>query len=229
MLAVFAPLEDVRAVLQEHALDLVIANKNAPRQCVLSGPAAEIERSRAVFARPEDRDPPDRRSRAFHSRLVAGAERSFRSVLESIDFHALGDSGLRQYDGRFPTPPIPVRPARSWPVSSPGRSNSSPRSKRCTGWGRGRFSKSAPTRSSPHWFARSSRDGTTARWPSTPRVERPATCMISPARSHPWPHRGMRSISLAGTSEHQAAAHETAGADREGLRRQCPAQGGRKR
>ncbi len=37
--------------------DVVIANKNAPRQCVLSGPAAEIERSRQVLERPADRDP----------------------------------------------------------------------------------------------------------------------------------------------------------------------------
>ncbi len=86
MLAVFAPLEDVRAVLQEHALDLVIANKNAPRQCVLSGPAADIERSEQVFATRKIATRAIGVSRAFHSRLVAGAEGSFRSVLESINF-----------------------------------------------------------------------------------------------------------------------------------------------
>ncbi len=86
MLAVFAPLEDVRAVLEEHALDLVIANKNAPRQCVLSGPAAEIERSGNVFAARKIATRAIGVSRAFHSRLVAGAEGSFRSALESIAF-----------------------------------------------------------------------------------------------------------------------------------------------
>ena len=86
MLAVFSPLEDVRAVLQEHALDLVIANKNAPRQCVLSGPAAEIERSVQVFAARKIAIHPIGVSRAFHSRLVSGALDSFRAVLESITF-----------------------------------------------------------------------------------------------------------------------------------------------
>ena len=37
---------------------MVIANKNAPRQCVLSGPAAEIERSRQMLGGPRDHDPP---------------------------------------------------------------------------------------------------------------------------------------------------------------------------
>ena len=86
MLAVFAPLEHVRAVLHEHALDLVIANKNAPRQCVLSGPAAEIERAEQYFAARKIATRAIGVSRAFHSRLVAGAEHSFRSVLESITF-----------------------------------------------------------------------------------------------------------------------------------------------
>ena len=52
----------------------------------------------------------------------------------------------------FLIPPMPGRLAPCWPVSSPGRSNSSPRSKRCTGWGRGRSWKSVRTRSSVRWF-----------------------------------------------------------------------------
>src|SRR5262249_50100378 len=50
MLAVFAPIEDVVATLREHSLDLVVANKNAPRQCVLSGPTEEVERGRRAWA-----------------------------------------------------------------------------------------------------------------------------------------------------------------------------------
>ena len=48
-----------------------------------------------------------------------------------------------------PTPTTPGRPATCSPVSSPGRSSSSPRSRRCTGWGPGRSSRSAPTPGSP--------------------------------------------------------------------------------
>ena len=93
MLAVFAGVDDVSDVLREHALDLVIANKNSPRQCVLSGPAVEIERSRGLFAARQIATHPLGVSRAFHSRLVAGAVDSFRSVLESVD---------------FPSSPVPV-------------------------------------------------------------------------------------------------------------------------
>jgi acyl transferase domain-containing protein/NAD(P)-dependent dehydrogenase (short-subunit alcohol dehydrogenase family)/acyl carrier protein len=86
MLAVFTGCNDVASVIEDNALDLVIANKNAPRQCVLSGPAAEIERGRGLFAARQIATAPIGVSRAFHSRLVAGAVDSFLSVLESVDF-----------------------------------------------------------------------------------------------------------------------------------------------
>ncbi len=88
MLAVFAAVDDASRVLRDHALDLVIANKNAPRQCVLSGPAAEIERSRGLFAARQITTHSVGVSRAFHSKLVSGAVDSFQSVLQSVDFAA---------------------------------------------------------------------------------------------------------------------------------------------
>ena len=48
MLAVFAPLDSVARFVDEHALDVVIANRNAPGQCVLSGPGREIDRAARV-------------------------------------------------------------------------------------------------------------------------------------------------------------------------------------
>jgi acyl transferase domain-containing protein/NAD(P)-dependent dehydrogenase (short-subunit alcohol dehydrogenase family) len=86
MLAVLAPAKDVREVLEQNALELVIANKNAPRQCVVSGPAAQIERSAQVFAARQIATQPLGVSRAFHSHLVSGAEASFHQALESIAF-----------------------------------------------------------------------------------------------------------------------------------------------
>ncbi len=88
MLAVFAPLEQVSKLLSEHELDLVIANKNAPRQCVLSGQAAEIERAQQLF---EDRGLTTRPvpvSAAFHSQAVASAEKAFAEELVSISVAA---------------------------------------------------------------------------------------------------------------------------------------------
>jgi len=86
MLAVFAHVDEVSGLVRDHALRVVIANKNAPRQCVLSGPAAEIERSRQIFG--------DRRiathlvpvSAAFHTGSVAGAHERLRQALDSIEF-----------------------------------------------------------------------------------------------------------------------------------------------
>ncbi len=50
MLAVQAPLATVESVLREERLDLVVANRNAPNQAVVSGGRAEIERAAATFA-----------------------------------------------------------------------------------------------------------------------------------------------------------------------------------
>jgi acyl transferase domain-containing protein/NAD(P)-dependent dehydrogenase (short-subunit alcohol dehydrogenase family) len=88
MLAVFAGTDDVASVIRDHALDVVISNKNAPRQCVLSGTGAEIERSGRLFS--------DRRiatrlvpvSAAFHSRFVSGAREPLRQRLGAVPFHA---------------------------------------------------------------------------------------------------------------------------------------------
>ena len=49
MLAVFAPIDQMASLIHQHGLDVVIANKNAPGQYVLSGPIAEIERAAGLF------------------------------------------------------------------------------------------------------------------------------------------------------------------------------------
>jgi acyl transferase domain-containing protein len=50
MLAVAASAEVMRGLMQAEGLELVIANKNAPEQVVLSGPTPEVERAAKVFA-----------------------------------------------------------------------------------------------------------------------------------------------------------------------------------
>jgi acyl transferase domain-containing protein len=85
MLAVQAPLEIIRDVLRAENLDLVLANKNAPQQTVLSGSANVIERAAAAFA---SRQVPAKLlavSAAFHSPLVAAAAAPFRAALEDIE------------------------------------------------------------------------------------------------------------------------------------------------
>jgi acyl transferase domain-containing protein/NADP-dependent 3-hydroxy acid dehydrogenase YdfG len=85
MLAVFTALDDLRGLLGEAALDLVIANKNAPRQHVLAGARAEIERARELCAERRIATHPVAVSAAFHSRFVAGAQQAFVKTLSSIN------------------------------------------------------------------------------------------------------------------------------------------------
>ncbi|MBI3552647.1 MAG: SDR family NAD(P)-dependent oxidoreductase [Elusimicrobia bacterium] len=86
MFAVSAPLADVERALAEESLDLVVANKNAPQQCVLSGRGAEIERAAEVLARRGLRGVRLPLSAAFHSPLVAAAAGPFREALEKASF-----------------------------------------------------------------------------------------------------------------------------------------------
>ena len=81
--------EQVPACSREHGLDLVIANKNAPRQCVLSGPAGEIERAQAVACGPRCRRPaPCRSRRRFTAGPWLSAEKAFHEALDAIPLAA---------------------------------------------------------------------------------------------------------------------------------------------
>jgi acyl transferase domain-containing protein/NADP-dependent 3-hydroxy acid dehydrogenase YdfG len=84
MLAVMAPLDRVEAVLRADALDLVIANKNAPDQAVLSGATAEIARAARRFEERGTRSRILDVSAAFHSRFVADARGPFADALRAI-------------------------------------------------------------------------------------------------------------------------------------------------
>jgi acyl transferase domain-containing protein/acyl carrier protein len=87
MLAVQAPEEIIAEVLRAEKLDLVLANKNAPAQTVLSGRSADIERAASAFAGREVRCQRLTVSAAFHSPLVAAAVGPFRAALEQVTFH----------------------------------------------------------------------------------------------------------------------------------------------
>jgi acyl transferase domain-containing protein/NAD(P)-dependent dehydrogenase (short-subunit alcohol dehydrogenase family) len=86
MLAVFAPIEEIRNLVDTHSLDLVIANHNAPRQCVISGPAEEIERARELFSAARVSTAAIAVSAAFHSRFVSHAREPFLESLRSLEF-----------------------------------------------------------------------------------------------------------------------------------------------
>ena len=86
MLAVAAPLATVESIIKEEGLDLVIANRNAPTQAVLSGKKSEIDRAAAIFAGRGLAAKKLPVAAAFHSPLVAAAAKPFLAALEAIEF-----------------------------------------------------------------------------------------------------------------------------------------------
>ncbi|MGE3820045.1 MAG: SDR family NAD(P)-dependent oxidoreductase, partial [Isosphaeraceae bacterium] len=87
MLAVLGPLGVVQEVLEAEALDrsLVVANKNGPRQFVISGPAPAVARAAAAFEARGVVTRPLAVSAAFHSPEVAGAGAPFLESLRRVD------------------------------------------------------------------------------------------------------------------------------------------------
>jgi acyl transferase domain-containing protein/NAD(P)-dependent dehydrogenase (short-subunit alcohol dehydrogenase family) len=85
MLAVSAPLSKVSEIIALEKLDLVIANKNAPSQAVLSGSSAEITRAAAVFSARGLTCKELPVAAAFHSPLVADAAVPFLTALDKVE------------------------------------------------------------------------------------------------------------------------------------------------
>ena len=122
MIAVFAPLADIEAAVRDDKLGLVVANKNAPGQTVLSGPTTDVSRAESALANRGIRAVRLPVAAAFHSPLVADAAGPFRAALESVPFPPGYDPGVREHDGgRVPgrrrRGPRPARP----PARQPGR------------------------------------------------------------------------------------------------------------
>ncbi|HNX77807.1 MAG TPA: SDR family NAD(P)-dependent oxidoreductase [Candidatus Rifleibacterium sp.] len=89
MIAVAAERTAVEAVIAEEKLQLVVANHNSPQQVVLSGPTAEIERSKTVFKNRKLRATILNVAGAFHSSLVADAAEPFHAFLAGEKFGKL--------------------------------------------------------------------------------------------------------------------------------------------
>ena len=87
MLAVQAPLADIEKTVKEEKLDLIIANKNSPSQSVLSGRTEEIKRAAEYFTGHGVKNTTLQVSAAFHSPLVAGAQKEFAAALGKVKFN----------------------------------------------------------------------------------------------------------------------------------------------
>jgi len=86
MLAVQADEFAVLEFLREDDGQLVVANRNSPKQYVLSGPVEQIKRALDSLTKRAIRSRMLQVSAAFHSPLVADARTPFAEALEGIAF-----------------------------------------------------------------------------------------------------------------------------------------------
>ena len=119
MLAVAAALSDVERALAEEKLDLVVANKNAPEQNVLSGRKEEVERAAAVFAARGVKTVLLPVSAAFHSSFVASAVPKLRSALEQLELPAGAPVYANKTAAPYPDAAAPARELLASQLSSP--------------------------------------------------------------------------------------------------------------
>lgn len=122
MTAVMGSIETVRRVLDESGSDVVIANHNAPSQCVLSGPTEaieEIEKALTVREMSSKRLPV---ATAFHSSLVAGSVSPFAAYLEGVEFASPGIDVYGTSDAKvYPQDPQAIRENLASQIAQPVR------------------------------------------------------------------------------------------------------------
>ena len=120
MLAVHAAVSDIERVLADEQLDLVIANRNAPLQSVLSGRTSEIERAEKAFAQRQLRVTRLPVAAAFHSKLVAPAAQPFRATLDQIFLQPPRLPVFANFTGSpYPDDPIAIRELLGYQLSQP--------------------------------------------------------------------------------------------------------------
>ncbi|MFZ5572107.1 MAG: beta-ketoacyl synthase N-terminal-like domain-containing protein, partial [Thermodesulfobacteriota bacterium] len=86
MLAVKAPLSDLDALIRENNLKVVLANRNAPEQGVLSGDIEAIAAAQKLCKEKGYRSTRLPVSAAFHSSLVEAAAAPFQEALKPVRF-----------------------------------------------------------------------------------------------------------------------------------------------
>ncbi len=85
MLAVQGPIDAVDQLVNEAGLGIVLANRNAPTQAVLSGPRESLAKAAALLKERGLRTRALNVGGAFHSPMMAGAWAPFRRTLADIE------------------------------------------------------------------------------------------------------------------------------------------------
>jgi acyl transferase domain-containing protein/NAD(P)-dependent dehydrogenase (short-subunit alcohol dehydrogenase family) len=87
MAAIRASIDLVQSTIDEHSLDVNIANKNAPEQAVISGASDAVNNAVELFKSKNVPCTPLVVAAAFHSSLVSDAAVPFCETLNNMDFH----------------------------------------------------------------------------------------------------------------------------------------------
>ncbi len=120
MAAVFAPLDQVEAILAKVDGYVVAANINSRRQCVIGGASAAVEQAIDQF---RDRDFRAQRipvSHAFHTRIVAPAGGPLRQVLDRMDVGSPSIPLVANVTGDlYPSEPDSIRDLLQRQIASP--------------------------------------------------------------------------------------------------------------
>ncbi|MGR3177146.1 MAG: SDR family NAD(P)-dependent oxidoreductase, partial [Candidatus Anammoxibacter sp.] len=120
MTAVWSDAVTMDDVIQKEAVDLVIANKNTPKQTVLSGALGEIEKIEKIFTNLKIRYKRLAVSSAFHSPLISKAVEPFHKALVESDFGSLKTPVFANRTAeQYPDDPDNVRKILSEQLVSP--------------------------------------------------------------------------------------------------------------
>lgn len=110
MLAVHAPLDEIDALLATERLDVVLANRNAPRQGILSGSRDAIERVAQLCRDRGFRIQVVQVAAAFHSPFMQEASKRFRRAMDEVEFQPGAIPVLSNATGQpYPAEPAAVR------------------------------------------------------------------------------------------------------------------------
>ncbi len=110
MLAVRQSAEELETFIREEKLDLIVANKNAPNQAILSGPTEAIETAQRLLKERKIQTTRLAVPAAFHSPAMSHAEEPFLEALGRVPFDKPDYPVYANTTGEvYPTDPVKAR------------------------------------------------------------------------------------------------------------------------
>jgi acyl transferase domain-containing protein/NADP-dependent 3-hydroxy acid dehydrogenase YdfG len=100
MLAVKGPIDEVARLIESKRISVVVANRNSPTQCVLSGGREAIAQAAEACREMGFATAALSVSGAFHSSMMESATSPLRQVLEAVVFEVAGPSVYANTTGR---------------------------------------------------------------------------------------------------------------------------------